>query len=56
MKGKAMSPLNMPRKRVRRESMAQRHAHCQDKANCTGPGCKASTGKTYRDTLPRREQ
>lgn len=26
----------------------QEHARCQNGENCTGPGCRVSTGKTQR--------
>lgn len=29
-----------------------RHGKCQDRAGCTGPGCRVSTGKTRRASAP----
>ncbi len=29
-----------------------KHSKCQNRDNCTGPGCKANTGKTRSDKLP----
>lgn len=37
-----------------RPATKSRHAHCLNGERCTGPGCKAVTGKTARDKAPRR--
>lgn len=45
------TPLNMPKSKTRLVAivtMAAKHAHCQDKGLCKGPGCKVNTGKTSR--------
>jgi hypothetical protein len=50
------TPLNMPKSKTRLVAivtMATKHAHCQDKGLCKGPGCKVSTGKTSRKASER---